>query len=729
MDEREELERLRREQGDLPGYPASSQKTSEPKSFAPPTDERAYLEYLRKKQGSIKPSLGEQATAQAFGTLTKPLVAATEYVDRYLGAPYRAAYEKYQKGGGFGDVMDAYIQQYGQPTEKAPTTAKLYENLGVSGEQTVPFASVKGLGTPYARFEQTKISPSEIAGGVTGFALDPTNLIPMKPIKGAAYFGPKALETAADLGEWGVKKGSRGFLGTGEPQYEYYKANRARLEQPGRVRESIEDIRNEMLADANKFRSETENLIAGQERAESNLKEYGKKLQKDYDTRELIGPQQAEIVQEALEADKAVQGALSKLADDELAKMKIPWPRKEVKIAIDEEIKKYTPNTREKAAVIDYLQDLKTRLNENYTKYMSGPQLRDWIRDVRKSIESFKTGRNAGEYVDDLDKSLLSIQEYVSEKLKLQVPEYKKIVNEMSGRIEKSKLVQPKFRGIDESQGMRTLRRLMSNDPQDAALVKTQLTEWAKNNNHPQAIKMLDEIDQLNQVRLQLQQNNYNLRQAAEIGGKDTQIPLFQNIQQQVAELDNLEQLINEQKQALGEFYIVNQSQTENFIKNIGAQKPSLANLERIEAFERATNKPYKQRIQDELFEQAMEADRRQQSSARTNVAGFLGAAGGMLGSMDPTTALVSGGLSAGFGHLTDKFGGVFARKLWEKSVPATEGMRNLSAKIKSGNINPKLKTYLEKLDSAAARGAQGVVLYHHLLWNNDPEYRKAVME
>ena len=716
--ERQLLERLRKEQGPIPGFETESS----------PAQQRQQLEALRKEQGDITPSFVQQAATRAYGMIAEPLGKAAEFVDRYTYAPIRSAYQAYQRGE---PVGEAYAEQFGEPTSKAPTTANLMENFGISGEQSLPFTKIENFGTPYAKFSKDTISPAEVAGGVAGFVYDPTNYIPFgaaKPAENLVKIAGKGIEAGGKGSEWGLKKFSRYAAGVAEPDFDYYKANRARLDAPNRVREPLTGIRGEMLGDVEQLTGARDQLIKSQAQVESDLKNLGENIKSDLDTRQVIGARESETVKEALEKDKIFQGEQSKLADEALSDVNITAPRKTVERAIEAEIRKYTPNTKEKANVINYLQDLKNRLSENYDKYMSGPQLREWMRDVRQSIDAFRTNRNAGEYVGDLDKSLMDIQKFVSDSLKDTVPKYKEIMGKMYERNLNSQLIVPKFTGIDDKQGMQTLRRLLSKDPQDAAMVREQLHNWAVNNEHPEVIDLLNRIDRLKYTKEQLENYNYDLGKMVEIGGQNTNIPMFKKIQEIAkvkSEIDaDLEMLVNE----IGQFSSINRGQARNLIKNIGGLNPDPNYVEQLEAFEKATGKPYAQRIKDEAFEQRLEKDRASQSSRMTNLG--MGTFGGVVGTItrgDPVAtglAITLGGLT---GAAMDKFGGHTARWLWQKSLPATEAIQRLGQKMQ--NPSPKFQKYYDKIQKVSGRGGQGMLLYHHLLWNNDPEYREAIME
>ena len=728
MTELEELEALRKEQGAIPGYGSELEE----------------LEALRKEQGSIKVPFEQQAAAKAWETIATPFATVGEYIDRITGAPVRAGIQSAQQGGSMSEALSAAGKQFGEPTSKAPTTAQLFENMGVSGEQSLPFAKVENFGTPYARFRQSTISPSEVAGGVTGMVFDPLNYvnpglkfaskypnllgrvaksIPKTPVELAA----KSAGTTGGVGEWITKKGSRVAFGTGEPDFEYYKANRARLDDPARVRESLPEIRKDMLTTLEELREPYENVKKQIPLLDEELKIEGQRLKKDFDSREVVGPAEAETVHRGLELDKVEQGRLSEEADEALAKSNIVSPKKELKQIIQEEINKHVPNTPEKQDLINYLTSIKNSVDKNYSKYMSGQHLREWMQDVRKSIDQFESQRNKGEYVGEKDKSLLAIQRKVSDALKKESDEYASKMEEMHQRNLKSDLVKPGFTGIDERRGMTTIRRLLSKNSGDIELVDKQLRDWAINNKHPEVEQMLDRISEIRTARDTLENYNYDIKKMQDLADKNPGLTMFDMLQNLSKARESLQIQLEQAADKLGEFVTINAGQVEKFAENLGGPKPSLFNLEQMEAFEKATGKPFGQRIRDEAFEQRLAKDRPSQSSRLTNLG--MGTVGGLVGTITKDPALTAMAIAGGatLGATADKFGGKIARALWKKSLPATEGLKMLEQKMM--NPSPKLKTYLDKINQAGAIGSKGMLLYHHLLLNNDPLYRDAVTE
>ena len=104
--------------------------------------------------------------AEKEGGILDAIATAGEYVDRYTGAPTRAAIGAYQEDG---DPVEAFSSQFGEPSALAPTGADIAARAGFSEE--VPEAGTvmrKGIEYPLEG-----ISPARAAGGVVEAFADP----------------------------------------------------------------------------------------------------------------------------------------------------------------------------------------------------------------------------------------------------------------------------------------------------------------------------------------------------------------------------------------------------------------------------------------------------------------------------------------------------------------------------------------------------------------------------
>lgn len=143
------------------------------------------------------------------GLLENVIVPVGRAVDRFTGAPTRAAAEEVIQGKGLLAAGGRFAEQFGAAPESAPTGKELAQQLGAS-EKTVSDA-LPGLysesGDEWLKFKRGGLldpTASGAAGLGLDIALDPTNVIPAgaaaKALKGVAKPAAKVAGTAARVG-------------------------------------------------------------------------------------------------------------------------------------------------------------------------------------------------------------------------------------------------------------------------------------------------------------------------------------------------------------------------------------------------------------------------------------------------------------------------------------------------------------------------------------------------
>lgn len=133
--------------------------------------------------------------------LEKVVVPVGRAVDRYTGAPSRAALGKMQDGGNIGDAATAFKNQWGADPEQAPTGKQMAEKAGWS---TTPFSetypslySETGNGWQLKRGGLFDSSPAGVAGLGVDVATDWTNVLPPATIAKYGLRGAKELAPIA----------------------------------------------------------------------------------------------------------------------------------------------------------------------------------------------------------------------------------------------------------------------------------------------------------------------------------------------------------------------------------------------------------------------------------------------------------------------------------------------------------------------------------------------------
>lgn len=205
--------------------------------------------WARYQQAPEEPGIGQQ--------ILEGVGAAGEFIDKYTGAPTRAAIGAVQEGEGLGGAAEAFGEQFGEDPGLAPTGEDIAKRAGLSDEALAPGVSPTEAGiqalqsggsmgdaamaignrfleAPWSAHPATQLaaqsSPAEIAGLGIDIAADPTNVVPVGPLAKVAAKGARggvrglraAGGTAAKLGEKGVTGLTKkvGSLMTGVPEKE-----------------------------------------------------------------------------------------------------------------------------------------------------------------------------------------------------------------------------------------------------------------------------------------------------------------------------------------------------------------------------------------------------------------------------------------------------------------------------------------------------------------------------
>lgn len=112
-----------------------------------------------------------------------------QFVDKYTGAPIRAAVGAAQEGKPAGK---AFLNQYLDGAEPAPSGKQIMSRFGVSEEEF----STPLIKDPFT-MERYKASPAGIAGGAVETVLDPTTFIPGGLVAKGLQRGTKLVDTLA----------------------------------------------------------------------------------------------------------------------------------------------------------------------------------------------------------------------------------------------------------------------------------------------------------------------------------------------------------------------------------------------------------------------------------------------------------------------------------------------------------------------------------------------------
>ena len=129
---------------------------------------------------------------QAGRSALESAVEVGEFIDKYTGAPSRAAFEAFQKGEPF-QAPGRFVEQFGEDPSLAPTGKELATRAGLSTQEDINLPLIGD------------VSPAGIGGLALDIALDPTNIIPIGA--GAKLLG-KGGKASLNLAKRGIAKGS-----------------------------------------------------------------------------------------------------------------------------------------------------------------------------------------------------------------------------------------------------------------------------------------------------------------------------------------------------------------------------------------------------------------------------------------------------------------------------------------------------------------------------------------
>jgi hypothetical protein len=735
MDRRARLEELRKE---FPEQTAETkrQRLERLRAEFKTTSPEDYVKTLEGQSRPVRPDTMGELVGGAYQKIAAPLAAVSTALDPYVGAPMRAylssAVEEKKKeaepgmptsffAGISAKPFKAAARQFGEDPSQAPTWGQIAGKYGVPEEKTVTLPGIKDFGVPgRTRFEQTQYSPAELVGGVVGGALDPTVPVVGAGLK-AATMVPEALAKGAL--KYGVQKPIERFskyaAGVPEDVIKYYKENYPRLK--GQKYEGIAPLRTEMLEEAGKITKKHDDLIKESQAIQSQIKE---NIQKH---KNIIGEARPDLehiktIESLLEQDKKVQDFLSDQADEELGKLNIVVPRKEIEKMVRGELKGYLEATKVDAATANEIRDIADRLPTIFTDYINGPQLREWMQKISKLP---KWNMPPGAYNSDLDRMVKNIRYKVSEGLKKagevdgEPSPYRKIMDQMSARASASDELARYF--TTDERGISTLQKLynVSNEPA-AQNIDSIIRNYAKTNEYPQLIEVLDELKRLRGEQRLVKGQGY-----------EAIMP------QEFARQRELEPLIESAKKDVESISRMNEPGIENLIRDIGRpHQGKLYNQEQLANLEKLSGKDFSQKARDIGNLREFTLDRTRGSKRTTPGAIGGGIAGGVAGLMfdDPVMrgATIYAGKELGerYGQMMDVEGGVIARRLLDKAMDAENAQKVFFEKMK--NPSGKFARYAQGINRMAKVSkipAQGLIMYHQVLYNNDPEYRKALME
>jgi hypothetical protein len=712
MDEFEELKQLRAQFG-----------------TKPPIDEVDEYEQLKKEFGSTNPQEPQDflstAPARAWGTLASPIVAASQFVDKYVGAPVRSGLRKLQEPDtGLSDFGEAFGQQFGEDPTKAPTYSDIVAKAGVPTEKNIPFPSIKNFGSPNARFQETKISPADVAGTAIGFGTDPANLIPAVTASKAVARGVEAI---SGVGKGVVKptlrKAGSWVTSVSPDDFNYYTKHHGRLKGQ---KADITGLYGSIQDDVEKIRNRAEKAEIEHSNAKGLIDQDYQAAKLNLSPQALLNYPMVQDLQQVILKDKMMQGDLSKLADDELAKLPIIGDKNSLIKMIDKEIRSIDRSTSVGDEAARALEREKSLVDANMASYLNGPQMRDWLQNFR-SLADYQNKNSPVAYNSIFDKAVKNIGETVQNNLKnlsdSKGMKYRELQESSHNLLKATEKVNELFES--DAKGFSTLTKLIASNKQaDRDLIANTLKEWANvreslpNGAGKGTKEMVDElIKQFDDIRDDLafagmQKKDY-------FATPETKEKLMQT-----------EFELRESKKAVQDTSLFGSKSLENTIKRLGShEEPPIRYQEQLKALDDLTGIDYGQTIRDQGVLRKFDLPGPRTGFITTPSAMVGTAIGGAIGG--PEGGMVGAGLGAAAGVGIANQAGKGLRGAIDVSMSTQDALKKVSRALQNPNsIRGNFAKYSVKLaDYAAKFGMNAALVYHQLLFNSDPEYRAALAE
>lgn len=673
----------------------------EPEAYAAAAPEENFGTSLHKSVRS-----GVKALAETAGK-------GFEYVDRYTHAPVRAGVGEYQKSGDLGTSFGAAGSQFGEPTAGVPTSRDLMAKFGASTEAKIPFPMMEA--DPEKGFRTMKVSPAGVLGAGFDMATDPLSIAPLGPAKKAVSMGLKAAERAAPALARGVQKAGTtairaaeypiswaGKLATGVDP----KDIRRFMSDPKRISAApgIEEIKDSIDSGVGARRADFDKVTeALGSSKEAMQRAYQGKL--DELRQKTIPVSAAEEMTGLLKGEKEKLGALSRETDEILGKAGGSIDKRHLLDVLDQVGGSVgvgqgkTILSKKTEGAVKALHDWRQRIAGMPEESLDYGTLRDVLTEMRKDL-NYSYG--SGEFNAEFDRLGKQVAEKVSGLLKTDVPEYADKMSQMRDLSQNLGDLDTYFG--DRGKALASLEAATgAGDSPRARLMRDILARHGKLSGKSELLSKMDDYSAKN-------------RFLEETRRTDMSRQLLPENASRLDDLEGLQQMarqLHEPVERLGE------NRTQSVIKNQGGKNASIEDRRSLEALGKMEGRDYLTDIADRKTLDSF--DKEYTQGSRRAVLG--GAMGSLFG---PVGTAIGGGVGAGL----DAFG----PKMLKGAISATGGSATAQKAVSAvSNLlqrSPQaMAKYQDVFARAAQRGPQAIAVTHHLLMNNDLEYRTLVLE
>lgn len=613
--------------------------------------------------------------------------SAAQFMDKYGGgASLRAGIGRAMEGKP-GEAFSAAYEQYGQDPTKAPSGKDLAARAGLSTQEFEtplimnPFSQDGG---------KLKVSPAGVVGGIGEGLADPLNVLPVgKAAQGAAFLARKGVVApVAKAGEIAAPILGKAAFRIPTETTRAFMQDPARIESAAKMytAEDLKDIIDQTVGGAKKdVETITEKRDLAREALKQKLRDKKFELERRDPNTDVVFK-----VQEQMEGAKAKLRQMSEVADDYLAKSDMKFRKQDLLDFADKvgrDMGDVAVGMGRRDALAKWM---------NYREYLEGqpdiidgPRMREIMRQIR-SDKNWK--RMVGESSPDLDLMRTDFTERISDVLKEKSPEYKQIMDAMSERSKNLEYLTGRFgREVDPTAGQRTLRGLQEGKNPNTEYLREQLKKHAAYMQDQTVPDLIQKWEGQNALLERMRR------------GEDLSQELFPEDVSSLKDLETAKTLAEENYAPMSRMR-PGSDKAQSVIRRFNYPTASIEDRRALEAIGQRAGMDLPQIVKDKAIYEQFDKD----ATAGTRMT----AMGAMLG----------GWPGAALGFMGDRFGGQVLREGIKSGVGLKSTMDNVLLKIQT---DPAFRAKFEgPLLKAARGGARSMVVYHHLMMNNDPEYR-----
>lgn len=619
----------------------------------------------------------------AAGAIGKGLSNVSDFVGRGIRAGIESA-----------TTDRSYVDAY----EKPPGWKELYERGGLSGEN---FAHLPLIKDPWGKTKDEKyfgVSPAGLAAGLTEAAVDPFTYLGTKPIEQAVGAVAKG---AKNVGEQLVFKGGRIVTGVREPAAREYLKRYLEIKKGV---PTLEELRGSIDVAASDVAQDVAATRSRYESAEKSLGDKYKQLRTDLEGKTTTLSEARSIMAD-LNQEKSVLGALSDQADDALVRSGVMFQRDHLLQLIDKVGSSIGPDIvgDQAKAAVSRLMDTRERL-AGLPEVIPPDRLRNILQQIRKDIDF---DLKAGEFNTELNSARKALAGGISKALKDASPEYAAYMDRMAS-LSKNLGDMSKHFGTEQA-GITSMEAVRRGRSPASQVIEDRLREYAKATGRTDLITKLDEFSANRGTLERMKQNDLR----AQIFPDD-----FKRLQELEAEKAMAENIQKGVKRITPE-------RSQSIIQSqMSRQQPSLLDREHLERLGHTAEQDFVRQIENRGLLDSFNKDGTRGS--RLTVAGS--AAGSALGaalSPDPATIAAFAAAGGGIGAGLDRYGGGLYKGLLNNLGFAREAVEPALKALQEN----RLGRFAPIVAKAARGGARTLIVTHHLLMQNYPEYAARIGE